>query len=158
MLISGALIGLGRASGVAPPLDKFHGHHRKLVEAEKRQGKLRALPELVPVVAKEGKKIRAGETRSLYLGGLVHHLPGLGVLDKRGIEERSAEKQMREWDPGAPKRARADDRIDWIVHAIHALGAIAEEIVAPPEDVERDTDWGEESRYASVAYEDRGYR
>lgn len=84
--------------------------------AEGRQGKLLALPELVGVVAKDQKRIRAGELRPLYLGGLLHHGPGMAPM----------ETQAREWDPDAPKRPRQDDRIDWWVHAVHYLARLAE--------------------------------
>jgi hypothetical protein len=124
--------------------------------AERRQGKLRAPPEIVGVVAKEGKRLRAGELRPLYLGGLLHHLPGLAVLDTRGREERSLEKQQREWDPDAPRRPRVDDRIDWLVHAVHHLYTLAE----MPEPDREDEDYdgaGEVSRYDIEMRHDRGY-
>jgi phage terminase large subunit-like protein len=70
-----------------------------------------AMPELVPVTAKEGKRLRAGPVRTLYLDGLLHHGPGLAAL----------ERQQREWDPEAPRRPRVDDRIDWLVHAVQHL-------------------------------------
>lgn len=69
------------------------------------------MPELVGVTARDGKALRAGPVRPLYLSGLVHHLSGLGAM----------ERQMREWDPTGPKRPRQDDRIDWLVHAVHHL-------------------------------------
>lgn len=84
----------------------------------------RAMPEVIPIVAQEGKRLRAGPVRTLYLDGLVQHLPGLDVLDRRGGEPRSLEKQMREWDPDAPKRPRQDDRVDWLVHAVTYLASL----------------------------------
>ena len=81
----------------------------------------RPMPELVPITAKEGKKLRAGELRTLYVDGLLHHLAQLGVADTRGGEERSLERQQREWDPDGPRRPRVDDWIDWLVHAVHYL-------------------------------------
>lgn len=85
----------------------------------------RPMPELIGVVARDGKVLRAGPVRVLYLDGLVHHAPGLDVLDTRGGEERSLEKQMREWDPTtALKRPRMDDRIDWLVHALTYLAEL----------------------------------
>lgn len=85
----------------------------------------RPMPEVVPVIAREGKVLRAGPVRTLYLDGLLHHAPGLDVLDRRGGEARSLEKQMREWDPSAPKRPRSDDRIDWLVHGVVYLADLA---------------------------------
>ena len=60
----------------------------------------------VGVAAREGKVPRAGPVRALYLQGMVHHVAGLGAL----------ERQQREWDPSGPKRPRQDDRIDALVH------------------------------------------
>lgn len=85
----------------------------------------RPLPEIIPIVAREGKRLRSGPVRTLYLDGLLHHAPGLDVPDRRGGEPRSLEKQMREWDPDAPPRPRADDRIDWLVHAVTYLADLA---------------------------------
>lgn len=85
----------------------------------------RPMPEVVSVIAREGKVLRAGPVRTLYLDGLLHHAPGLDVLDRRGGEARSLEKQMREWDPLAPKRPRSDDRIDWLVHGVTYLADLA---------------------------------
>ena len=73
--------------------------------------KARPLPELVGVVAREGKRLRAGPVSTLYRDGFLHHLPGLDAL----------ERQQREWDPDAPRRPRVDDRLDWLVHAAHHL-------------------------------------
>jgi phage terminase large subunit-like protein len=87
-------------------------HYRRELEARSRGAeKPRPLPELVPVTAREGKKLRAGPLRALYLEGALHHVVGLKVL----------ERQQREWDPDGPKRPRQDDRIDWWVHAVHHL-------------------------------------
>lgn len=85
----------------------------------------RPMPEVIGVVAREGKVLRAGPVRTLYLDGLLHHLPGLDVLDKRGGEARSLESQMRAWDPSAPPRPRSDDRVDWLVHAVTYLADLA---------------------------------
>jgi phage terminase large subunit-like protein len=72
------------------------------------------MPEILPVTARDGKVLRAGPVRPLYVSGLVHHLPGM----------RALEKQQREWDPDGPKRPRQDDRIDWLVHALHHLAGL----------------------------------
>lgn len=58
------------------------------------------------VVARDGKMLRAGPVRQLYLNGMLHHV---GVFP-------ALEKQMREWDPGGEKRQH-DDRIDALVYA-----------------------------------------
>jgi hypothetical protein len=97
--------------------------------------------------------------RTLYLDGLVQHLPALGELDRRGIEPRSLEKQMREWDPEAPRRPRADDRIDALVHALTWLAPIAgkgEIDMGPPRD---DDLWAEGfgSRYDDADGGQRDY-
>jgi phage terminase large subunit-like protein len=81
-----------------------------------RGGNRRPLPELVPVTARDGKKLRAGPLRALYLQGMLHHVAGLPVL----------ERQQREWDPDGPKRPRQDDRIDWLVHAVHHLADLSD--------------------------------
>ncbi len=86
--------------------------------------KARPLPEIICVTAKENKRLRAGPVRTLYLDGMLHHMPGLGLL----------EKQQREWDPDAPKRPRVDDRIDWLVHAAHHLADLAAGVGLPPEE------------------------
>lgn len=75
----------------------------------------RPLPEIVGVRAKDAKGIRAGDLRGLYLGGLLHHLAGMAPC----------EAQQRSWNPLAPKRAAADDRIDWLTHAVHHLADLA---------------------------------
>lgn len=80
------------------------------------------LPEIIPVTAREGKKLRAGPLRTLYLQGLLHHVAGLGAL----------ERQQREWDPDGPKRPRQDDRIDWLVHAVHHLAELGDAAERPP--------------------------
>jgi phage terminase large subunit-like protein len=72
------------------------------------------MPEIVPVNAKEGKRLRAGPVRTLYLDGLLHHVAGMPLL----------ERQQRQWDPDGPKRPRVDDRIDWLVHAVTYLRAL----------------------------------
>lgn len=69
------------------------------------------LPEIVGVRARDGKVLRAGDLRGLYLGGLLHHLVGMAKV----------EAQQRAWNPLAPKRPAQDDRIDWWVHAVHHL-------------------------------------
>jgi len=84
----------------------------------------RPLPELIPVNAMEGKKLRASPLRTLYLDGMLHHMPGLDGL----------ERQQREWDPDAPKRPRVDDRIDWLVHACHHLADLAAKHLVTPEE------------------------
>ncbi len=87
-------------------------HYRRELEAKSRGAeKPRPLPELIPVTAREGKKLRAGPLRALYLQGSLHHVAHLKAL----------ERQQREWDPDGPKRPRQDDRIDWWVHAVHHL-------------------------------------
>jgi phage terminase large subunit-like protein len=83
--------------------------------AEGRTGRLHGLPELIGVVARDQKRLRAGELRPLYLGGTLHHGPGLAWL----------ERQAREWDPDAPRRPRVDDRIDAWVHLVHYLARLA---------------------------------
>lgn len=86
----------------------------------------RPLPKIVGVNAKDGKALRAGPLRVLYAQGTLHHVAGLRLL----------EKQQREWDPDGPRRPRQDDRIDWLVHAVHyladlgALGGVRIEHVA----------------------------
>jgi hypothetical protein len=75
---------------------------------------VRPLPEIVGVTAKEAKKLRAGPLRALYLEGVLHHVAGLGSL----------ERQQREWDPDGPKRPRQDDRIDAMVHAVMYLAGL----------------------------------
>lgn len=88
--------------------------------AEGKEGELRALPEIVGVVAREQKQLRAGVLRPLYLGGMgacmLHHGPHPSL--------RLLERQQREWDPDAPPRPRQDDRIDWWVHAVHHLARL----------------------------------
>lgn len=86
-------------------------YYRRKIEAMQAGEAIRPMPELVPIQAKDGKVLRAGPLRVLYLGGTLHHVPGLKLL----------EKQQREWDPSGPKRPRQDDRIDWWVHAVHYL-------------------------------------
>ncbi len=36
---------------------------------------------------------------------------------------------MREWEPEGPKRPRQDDRIDWLVHAVHHLADLGNTVV-----------------------------
>jgi phage terminase large subunit-like protein len=79
------------------------------------------IPEIVPVTAKEGKRLRAGPVRTLYLDGLLHHASGMPLL----------ERQMRQWDPDGPKRPRVDDRIDWLVHAVTYLRALIGDVGCP---------------------------
>ncbi|MEQ9319775.1 MAG: hypothetical protein RIF41_11495, partial [Polyangiaceae bacterium] len=74
------------------------------------------MPEIVPIQAKDGKQLRAGPLRVLYLQGTLHHVSGLKLL----------EKQQREWKPAGPKKPRQDDRIDWLVHAVHFLANLGE--------------------------------
>jgi phage terminase large subunit-like protein len=83
--------------------------------------RIRPLPEIIGVTAIERKRLRAGPLRGLYLQGLLHHVVGLGVL----------EKQQREWDPDGPVRPRQDDRIDWLVHAVHHLADLGKEHDTP---------------------------
>ncbi len=85
-------------------------------KAEKKEGGLRALPEIVGVVAREGKRLRAGELRPLYLDGMLHHGPNATL--------RALERQQRGWDPDAPRRPRVDDLIDWWTHAVHYLARL----------------------------------
>lgn len=80
-------------------------------QLEQGAEKVRPLPDFVGVTAREGKKLRAGPLKALYVQGLLHHVAGLGAL----------ERQQREWDPDGPKRPRQDDRIDWLVQACHHL-------------------------------------
>lgn len=72
-------------------------------------------PEIIGVRAKDGKDLRAGDLRGLYLAGLLHHLPGMA----------RCETQQRGWNPLAPKGPAQDDRIDWLTHAVHHLGDLA---------------------------------
>src|SRR5205814_123756 len=71
----------------------------------------------VGVTAKDGKKLRGGPLRKLYLTGMLHHTPQLGAL----------ERQQKAWRPDGPKRPRQDDRIDWWVHAVHHLADLTGE-------------------------------
>ncbi len=90
--------------------------------------RLRPMPDIVPVTARDGKKLRAGPLRGLYRQGMLHHVAGLGAM----------EKQQREWDPDGPKYPRQDDRIDWWVHAVHHLADLGAAAGAPapsPEDL-----------------------
>lgn len=94
-------------------------HYRRERDAALAKAPMPRLPELVPITAKEGKRLRAGPLRVLYLRGMLHHVAGLAKL----------EKQQREWEPDGPRRPRQDDRIDWLVHAVHYLadlGAIVQ--------------------------------
>ena len=87
---------------------------------EKRLGKMLALPEIVRVVARDAKRLRAGELRPLYLDGLagsiLHHGPHPSL--------RLLEAQQRGWDPDAAKHPQQDDRIDAWVHAVFHLLAL----------------------------------
>lgn len=85
-------------------------HWRRV--AEKRSK--RPLPEIVPVRAREGKVLKAGDLRGLYLGGLLHHLVGMGP----------AEAQQRGWNPLAAKRPKQDDRIDWLTQVVRHLARL----------------------------------
>jgi phage terminase large subunit-like protein len=85
-------------------------HWRRVAEGRSR----RPLPEIVGVVAKDAKGIRAGELRGLYLGGLLHHLVGMAPC----------EAQQRTWNPAAPRRPAVDDRIDWLTHGVHYLAGL----------------------------------
>jgi len=91
-------------------------YYRRELEAVRADGDRPAMlqPTLVPVQAKDGKTLRAGPLKRLYIAGWLHHVPGLHML----------EKQMREWKPGGPRRPRQDDRIDWLVHAVLHLADI----------------------------------
>lgn len=90
-------------------------------ELERGSARPRPMPELVPVTAREGKKLRAGPLRPLYLQGMLHHTPGLAKL----------ERQQREWNPDGPKRPRQDDRIDWLVQAVHYLADLGDVVNDP---------------------------
>lgn len=94
--------------------------------AEGGGDRARAMPEIVGVTAREQKRLRAGPLRGLYAQGMLHHLPGLAAL----------ERQQREWDPDGPKRPRQDDRIDWLVHAVHHLADLGR--VTPDADPARE--------------------
>ncbi|HSM91878.1 MAG TPA: terminase family protein [Anaeromyxobacteraceae bacterium] len=72
------------------------------------------LPEIVPIRAKDGKMLRAGEVRPLFAAGMFHHLPGLVALEAQALSLR----------PDAPKRPRQDDHVDAEVHAAHHLAAL----------------------------------
>lgn len=74
------------------------------------------LPRFHPTNAKEGKVLRAGPLRVLYLQGTLHHVAGL----------RELERQQREWKPKGPRRPRQDDRIDWLVHAVQFLAGLGD--------------------------------
>lgn len=89
---------------------------RQLEAAQRGEERPKPMPELVPVTAREGKKLRAGPLRGLYIAGTLHHTAALGAL----------ERQQREWDPDGPKRPRQDDRIDWLVHAVHHLADLGD--------------------------------
>jgi phage terminase large subunit-like protein len=84
-------------------------------KSERGADRVRPMPEIVPVTAKDGKKLRAGPLKGLYRQGMLHHVAGLDAL----------EKQQREWDPDGPKSPRQDDRIDWLVHAVHHLADLS---------------------------------
>jgi phage terminase large subunit-like protein len=86
-------------------------YRRELEAARGGEAVERSMPEIIPIRAKDGKVIRAQPLRTLYLQGSLHHVSGL----------RALEKQQREWDPTGPRRPRADDRIDWLTHAVHFL-------------------------------------
>lgn len=86
-------------------------HWKRVHEGRSR----RPPPEIIPVRAKEGKHLRCGDLRGLYLGGLLHHLVGMA----------RAEEQLRGYNPLAPKRPAQDDRIDWWTHAVHHLADLA---------------------------------
>ncbi len=101
-------------------------HYKRELDRRRADPKARprALPEIIIVIAKEGKKLRAGPVRTLYIDGLIHHVAGLELL----------ERQQREWDPTGPRRPRVDDRIDWLVHAVHHLADLpAKEDIDPRE-------------------------
>lgn len=103
--------GLARLQGVIKA-----AHLTRELEARSRgEARVRPMPELVPVRAKEGKRLRAGPLKGLYIAGSLHHTAALGAL----------EKQQREWEPDGPKRPRQDDRIDWLVHAVHHLANLS---------------------------------
>lgn len=87
-------------------------HWKRVSEGRSR----RPLPEIVGVRARDGKQLRAGDLRGLYLGGLLHHLVGMAPC----------ETQQRGWNPLAPKRPASDDRIDWWTHAVHHLADLAQ--------------------------------
>lgn len=101
--------GLARVSSVLRA-----AHYRRRWEAGDK-GPLVPLPEIVAVTARDGKVLRAGPLRRLYLEGVLHHVAGLGAL----------ERQQREWDPDGPKRPRQDDRIDWLVHVVQHLAGLS---------------------------------
>lgn len=88
-------------------------HWRRVAEGRSR----RPLPEIVGAAAKDSKGIRAHPLRGLYLGGLLHHLPGMATC----------EAQQRTWNPSAPRRPASDDRIDWWTHAVHYLRGLGDE-------------------------------
>lgn len=86
-----------------------------------------APPEIIGVMAKEGKVPRATDMRSLYAKGMLHHVPGLAKL----------EAQQRAWDAAlsakATRKPRIDDRIDWLVHGATYLAKLGKVHVAPPD-------------------------
>ena len=95
-------------------------HWRRVHEGRSR----RPPPEVIGVRAKDGKLLRAGDLRGLYLGAggaLLHHLPGMAPC----------EAQQRGYNPLAPKGPAQDDRIDWWTHAVHHLAGLAEGL--PPD-------------------------
>ena len=70
-------------------------------------------PEIVPTKRDKSKALAFGAIRPLYLAGLLHHMPGLALL----------ETQMRKCDP-EDKRPKANDRIDGLVTAVHYLAQL----------------------------------
>lgn len=85
---------------------------------------IRAIPEIIGVTAKDGKRLRADPLRKLYLSGVLHHAAGVEKL----------EQQQRTWKPDGPKRPRQDDAIDWWVHGVTYLADLGGDDQAPPLD------------------------
>jgi phage terminase large subunit-like protein len=110
-------------------------------DAEAARGEappLPTMPEIVGVKAKEGKIVRAGPLRPLFVARILCRLPGLHQL----------EAQAHALRPGAPKRKRQDDRIDAEVHAVHHLRGLGEDGVSVGEASEVT---GVPGRYAEFA-------
>lgn len=92
-------------------------YYRRELEVERSEGAMASIPmpKIIPIQAKDGKVLRAGPLRVMYLQGTLHHVQGL----------RELERQQREWKPDGPKRPRQDDRIDWWVHVVLHLADLA---------------------------------
>lgn len=107
-----------KADRFVAEINRGEGLVRQNIHAEDRLRRLeRGLRndgaiEFLGVRAREGKRLRAGPVRVLYMRGTLHHLTGLD-----GLEE-----QMRKWDPSRDRQP--DDRIDALVHGAVHLGQL----------------------------------